>query len=44
MSLERAGAIVTLRRKTNPAELIKKHEPKFGPFVTKSRNIIETLI
>jgi hypothetical protein len=44
MSLERAGAIVTLGRKANPAEFIKEHEPKLGPFVTESRDIVETFI
>ena len=44
VGFERGGAIVTLSRKSNPAEFVKKHEPKLGPFLPKGRDILETFI
>jgi hypothetical protein len=44
VSLERGGTIVTLGRKSDSAELVEKHEPTLHPFLSKSRDIIETVV
>jgi hypothetical protein len=44
VGFKRSGTIVTLGRKSNSAEFIEKHQPKRGPFLPESRDIIETIV
>jgi hypothetical protein len=44
VGFKRSGAIITLGRKANSAEFIEKREPKRGPFISESRDIIKTFI
>ena len=44
MGLECGGAIVTLGRKSDSAEFVEKHEPKLGPVLSESRDIVKPFI